>query len=104
MTQNIVRYYLPQNPNISKGKIYTLYLNKATNLDLTSIMPKKDLTMNVLLQPNKEAVSQQPLSTSTMTLTEEDYTKILSLADTSTKLYNQSQELIKKITKGRKSK
>lgn len=102
MTQNIVRYYLPQNPNVNQGKIYTLYLNKVTNLDLTSIIEKKDLTLNGILQPNKEVVPQTTMSTNTMALTEEDYTSILSLADTSTKLYNQSQELIKKLTKGRK--
>ena len=95
MTQNITSYYIPQNLNITKGKIYTLYLNKATNLDLTSIIPKKDLTLQGIIQP--QSINQ---STSPITLTEEAYTSILSLADETTKLYNQTQELVKKLTKG----
>lgn len=103
MTQTINTYYIPQNLNIPKGKIYCLYINKVTNLDLSSVIPKKDVTLNGILQPNKEVTPTKP-STSTIPLSEEDYTRILSLIDTSTKLYNQSQELVKKITKGRNSK
>lgn len=103
MTQTINTYYIPQNLNIPKGKIYCLYINKVTNLDLSSIIQKKDVTLNGILQPNKEVAPTKPL-TSTIPLSEEDYTSILSLADTSTKLYNQSQELVKKLTKGRNSK
>lgn len=103
MTQTINTYYIPQNLNIPKGKIYCLYINKVTNLDLSSVIPKKDVTLNGILQPNKEVTPTKP-STSTIPLSEEDYTRILSLIDTSTKLYNQSQELVKKLTKGRNSK
>ena len=38
MNNNITTYYIPTNPNINKGTIYTLYINKNTNLDLTSII------------------------------------------------------------------
>ncbi len=87
MTQNITTYYIPQNLNINKGKIYTLYLNKVTNLDLSSIITNNNQT--------KEK------ATDTITLSKDDYNKLLVLLDTSTKLYNQSQELVTKINKGR---
>lgn len=105
MTQNITTYYIPQNLNISKGKIYNMYLNKVTNLDLSQIITPKDVTLNGILQPNKQALTEQQSNTSTNTinLSKEDYTELLSLADNTTKLYNQSQELIKKLTKGRPS-
>lgn len=105
MTQNITKYYIPQNLNISKGKIYNMYLNKVTNLDLSQIITPKDVTLNGILQPNKQALTEQQSNTSTNTinLSKEDYTELLSLADNTTKLYNQSQELIKKLTKGRPS-
>ena len=85
MTQSITTYYIPQNLNIKKGKIYTLYLNKNTNLDLTSI-----------INSNKSSVQQH-----TITLNKDEYNKLLMLIDTSTKLYSQSQELARKINKGR---
>lgn len=105
MTQNITKYYIPQNLNISKGKIYNMYLNKVTNLDLSQIITPKDVTLNGILQPNKQTLTEQQSTTSTNTinLSKEDYTELLSLADNTTKLYNQSQELIKKLTKGRPS-
>ena len=85
MIQNITTYYIPQNLNVKKGKIYALYLNKNTNLDLSSITNNK-----------KEQIQQN-----TITLTKDDYNKLLLLIDTSTKLYSQSQELARKINKGR---
>ena len=79
MNQTITSYYLPQNLHINKGKIYTLYLNKVTNLDLSSITNKDN---NIII--NKE-----------------DYNKLLSILNTFTTLYTQSQELTTKISKGR---
>ena len=38
MNNQIKTYYIPNNPNITKGIIYTLYINNNTNLDLTSII------------------------------------------------------------------
>ena len=89
MTQNITTYYIPQNLNIKQGKIYTLYLNKVTNLDLTSIIEKE------------KNIQSKGVSTNNITLTKDDYNKLLVLLDTSTKLYLQSQELVNKINKGR---
>ncbi|MBR3161199.1 MAG: hypothetical protein IKF19_00515 [Bacilli bacterium] len=84
MTQNVTTYYIPQNLNIRKGKIYTLYLNKITNLDLSGIITNDSLR-------KKDEI----------TLTKDDYNKLLLLLDTSIKLYNQSQDLVAKIGRGR---
>lgn len=100
MIQNITTYYIPQNPNITKGKIYNIYLNKVTNLDLTSLIEKNTKTMNSILETDKN-LSSTNHSTNSIPLTEEDYTDIMKLADTTTELYKQSQELVKKLSKGR---
>lgn len=106
MTQNITTYYVPQNLNIPTGKIYEMYLNKVTNLDLSSILEKKDITLNGMLQPNKEIIPnpKTPTSSNTIPLEKEDYDSILKMAATSVELYNQSQALIKKLTKGSEKK
>ena len=67
MTQNITTYYIPQNLNIKQGKIYTLYLNKVTNLDLTSIIEKE------------KSIQSKGVSTNNITLTKDDYNKLLVL-------------------------
>lgn len=97
MTPNITTYYIPQNQNITSGKIYEIYLNKVTNLNLTSIIQKTDLTINGILQPNKEIILTQ---NDNIIIAREDYNNIINLAETTEKLYNQSQKLIKKLTKG----
>ncbi len=83
MTQNITSYYVPQNLHIKKGKIYTLYLNTVSNLDLTSIISKDNKNEN------------------SIEISNDDYNQLMILLDTSTKLYKQSQELATKIGKGR---
>ena len=54
MTNQLTTYYIPQNPNIQTGTIYTLYLNNNTNLDLTSILQKQELYSNEIATPFKE--------------------------------------------------
>lgn len=55
MNNNITTYYIPNNPNIEKGLIYTLYLNNNKNLDLSSIINKENITVNTILnQQSKE--------------------------------------------------
>lgn len=111
MTQNITTYYIPQNLNIQQGKIYSFYLNKATNLELSSIIEKKDANLNGILQPNKQVIAQstpssptnQPQSNNIIPISQEDYNTILDLTQVSAQLYNKSQELVKKLTKGRTS-
>lgn len=51
---NIVTYYIPINNNISKGPIYTLYVNNNKNLDLTSILEENNLTLNNMMNTFKE--------------------------------------------------
>jgi hypothetical protein len=99
MIQNITTYYIPQNQNISKGKIYTLYQNKVTNLDLTAIL-NNNMTLNGILQPNPQITPIQ--STTEYTITKEDYQNILNIINETAKLYNQSQTLAFKLTKGSK--
>lgn len=89
MTQNIITYYIPQNLNITKGKIYNLYINKIKNLDLSSIIEKKPIINN-----KKEE--------KTITISESDYNNLITLATNTTKLYNQSNEIIRKLINERK--
>ncbi len=86
MNQNIITYYIPQNLNITKGKIYNLYINKIRNLDLSSIVP------------HKTNIAKEKL----ITITENDLKEILEISNNQAIIYNKSQELIKKITRGRK--
>lgn len=120
MTNQLMTYYIPNNPNIPKGHIYTLYLNHNTNLDLSSILNLQTLTVNSIAQSAKGPVQ----STSQIIISKEDYTKLLELnnqvfqlttkrtadietfiqAETKTtaelaKINSERQELIKKLTK-----
>lgn len=115
MNNQITTYYIPNNPNINKGQIYTLYLNHNTNLDLSSITNQQTITINNIIKgsPNQEQI----------TISMEDYTKLLELnnqifqlankrttdietfiqaeTDTTTKLAQintKRQELINKLT------
>lgn len=75
MTNEIMTYYIPNNPNIPKGHIYTLYLNHNTNLDLSSILNLQTLTLNNVIETQNGTVQQ----TSQITISKEDYTKLLEL-------------------------
>ncbi|MBQ6495196.1 MAG: hypothetical protein IJI49_04265 [Bacilli bacterium] len=88
MTQSIITYYIPQNLNITKGKIYNLYINKVKNLDLTSI-----------ITPIQQTISNTP---KTITITEDTYNNIFNLINNQEKIYNQSKEIVKQLTKERK--
>ena len=46
MNNKIKIYYIPENLNIKKGQIYTLYINKNNNLDLSSIL-EDEKTFNI---------------------------------------------------------
>ena len=110
MNQEIKTYYIPKNPNILKGHIYTLYINNNTNLDLYSIINTK----NINIQNSKS-----------ITITEKDYTRLLELNNLAyqltnkrtadiqkfineetksmtelTKINTERQELIKRLTRG----
>ena len=89
MTQKITTYYIPQNLNISKGKIYTLYLNKITNLDISSIINKSN-------QNNKNDQLEE-----TITLSKDEYLNLINIINTFKKIYNESIKLETVISKGR---
>ena len=120
MTNEIMTYYIPNNPNIPKGHIYTLYLNHNTNLDLSSILNLQTLTFNNVIETQNGPLQQ----TIGITISKDDYTKLLELnnsifnltskrtaaietfiaSETKTteelaKINTERQELIKKLTK-----
>ena len=82
MTNNITTYYIPQNLNITKGRIYNLYINKVKNLDLSSIVK----------QNKEEHIS----------ISKKDINQIIELLNDQKKLYIQAQEIEKKLIKERK--
>lgn len=75
MTNELITYYIPTNPNITKGPIYTLYLNKNTNLDLSSILNLQTITINNIIDTNTGPIQE----TNLITISKEDYTKLLEL-------------------------
>lgn len=86
MVQNIITYYIPQNNNITSGKIYNLYLNKITNLDLNPIITKQN--------------SANLANAITLSLT--DYKELVNLISKTSELNNQVQTIVKKLERGRK--
>lgn len=121
MNNQIITYYIPNNPNILQGRIYTLYINNNTNLDLTSILDNKTITLGPTESTNGQ-LTQQNL----ITISKEDYTRLLELNNLSyqlstkrtkdienfikqetdltselTKINTEREILIKKLTKGK---
>lgn len=85
MTNELMTYYIPKNSNISKGSIYTLYLNHNNNLDLSSILNLQTVTVNKILQTSKGPIEQ----TNQIIISGEDYTKLLELNNQAYQLTNQ---------------
>lgn len=54
MNDKIKIYYIPSNPNIKKGPIYTLYITNNTNLDLSNLLEENNITLNNIVNPFKE--------------------------------------------------
>ena len=118
MNNQIKVYYIPTNPKIIQGRIYSMYINNNNNLDLSSIQNTRNI---------KLPKTQQSNSTSIM-ISEKDYTRLLELNNLAyqlttkrtnniqaflneetktiselTKINTERQELIKKLTpKGEK--
>ena len=118
MNNQVKVYYIPTNPKIIQGRIYSMYINNNTNLDLSSIQNTRNI---------KLSKTQQSNSTSIM-ISEKDYTRLLELNNLAyqlttkrtnniqaflneetktiselTKINTERQELIKKLTpKGEK--
>ena len=75
MTNELITYYIPTNPNINKGPIYALYLNKNTNLNLSSITNLQTLTINNTIDTTTGPIQEANI----ITISKEDYTKLLEL-------------------------
>lgn len=86
MVQNIITYYITQNNNVTSGRIYNLYLNKITNLDLSSVITATNLDNQL----------------NCITLSKVDYEKLINLVNKTSELNNQVQTLVKKLERGRK--
>ena len=78
MTEEIKTYYIPTNPNIKKGTIYTLYINNNTNLDLQSIINYQQKTY---------------------TISEQDYIRLLELTNLTNKITTNIQNFLNEETK-----
>ena len=115
MNNTVKTYYIPTNPNIFQGHIYTLYLNNNTNLDLTNIIPLPSSAKNIvptpppsiipisiadydkLLELNNRALqlsTQRTMAIEAFIKKETDTTQALST------IQQERQELIKKLSKG----
>lgn len=88
MQNQINTYYIPTNPNIPKGHIYTLYLNHNTNLDLSQILNLQTITIS-----QKEG-TQEPTQ---ITISNEDYTKLLELNNRAFQLASKRSEDIERF-------
>lgn len=89
MNNKIEIYYIPKNPNIKKGPIYTLYLNKNTNLDLSSIL-ENNKTFNNIINPFKE---------NKIIIEEKEYQKILEINNKLKKLTSEIANNINDLNK-----
>lgn len=90
-------YYIPQNPHIKAGKIYTFYLNNNTNLELSSILNIQTLQLKDLIQKNISSNQQNSII-----ITDEEYQKLIELNEKVSTLIEERnkdiQEFIRKET------
>lgn len=91
MSNQIMTYYIPNNPNIPKGHIYTLYLNNNKNMDLSSILNTQTITLNNIISTPKGKINEQ----SQITISKEDYTRLLELNSLSHQLSTKRDNVIK---------
>lgn len=116
MNNQIQTFYIPKNPNIKKGHIYTLYINNNNNLDLFPIFNTRNINI-----PTPENINSKSII-----ISEKDYTRLLELNNLAhqltnkrtqdiqkflneetntitelTKINNERQELVKKLTIGK---
>ena len=91
-------YYIPKNPHIKSGKIYTFYLNNNTNLDLSSILNLQTLQLKDLIQKNISSNQQNSII-----ITDEEYQRLIDLNEKVSTLIEERnkniQEFIQKETK-----
>ncbi len=93
MNTDLRTYYIPNNPSIPKGHIYNFYLNNNTNLDLTSILNTKTISIGNLVSSSKENLTDS----ASIMIPESDYTRLLELNNLSYQLSNRRTEEIQKF-------
>ena len=110
MNPQIKLYYIPKNPNIIKGTIYTLYINNNTNLNLSTIINngsiKNNNTSNSIILSKEDYTKLIELNKIAHQLTAKRTSDIKSFIDEETKtmtelskINTERESLIKKLTK-----
>lgn len=90
-------YYIPKNPHIQSGKIYTFYLNNNTNLDLSTIVNLQTAQLQDLIKKNLSSNQKKSII-----ITDDEYQQLIDLNEKVTKLIEERdkniQEFIQKET------
>ena len=91
-------YYIPKNPHIQSGKIYTFYLNNNTNLDLSTIVNLQTVQLQDLIKKNLSSNQKKSII-----ITDDEYQQLIDLNEKVTKLIEERDknihEFIQKETK-----
>lgn len=90
-------YYIPKNPHVKAGKIYTFYLNNNTNLDLSTILNLQTAQLQDLIKKNLSSTQKKSII-----ITDDEYQQLIELNEKVTKLIEERdkniQEFIQKET------
>ena len=90
-------YYIPKNPHVKAGKIYTFYLNNNTNLDLSTIVNLQTAQLQDLIKKNLSSTQKKSII-----ITDDEYQQLIDLNEKVTKLIEERdkniQEFIQKET------
>lgn len=90
-------YYIPKNPHVKAGKIYTFYLNNNTNLDLSTIVNLQTAQLQDLIKKNLSSNQKKSII-----ITDDEYQQLIDLNEKVTKLIEERdkniQEFIQKET------
>lgn len=90
-------YYIPKNPHVKAGKIYTFYLNNNTNLDLSTILNLQTAQLQDLIKKNLSSNQKKSII-----ITDDEYQQLIALNEKVTKLIEERdkniQEFIQKET------
>ena len=91
-------YYIPKNPHVKAGKIYTFYLNNNTNLDLSTIVNLKTVQLQDLIKNNLSSNQKKSII-----ITDDEYQRLIDLNEKVSTLIEERnkniQEFIQKETK-----
>lgn len=90
-------YYIPKNPHVKAGKIYTFYLNNNTNLDLSTILNLQTAQLQDLIKKNLSSTQKKSII-----ITDDEYQQLIDLNEKVIKLIEERdkniQEFIQKET------